>query len=196
MDVQEPLRVGGRREAAHSALPLARGLVRDLGTIVRVLGRVMGDQGHDLPMCDTVAAQLVSHETRRFLSLTLQESSKESPRRAPVPARLDEEVDQVPVLVHGAPEILALTVDRDEDFVPPRSMVWGMPPDTPIPPRRQEPPEEPKPEPEPDPKREEPPSRSAAAATVHSATESAEPLTVDLGWRKRAPPSPMRAVTL
>ena len=39
----------------------------------------------------------------------------------------------------------------------PQSMVWGMPPDTPIPPRRQEPPEEPKPEPEPDPKREEPP---------------------------------------
>ena len=27
------------------------------------------------------------------------------------------EVDQVAVLVHGAPEILALTVDRDEDFV-------------------------------------------------------------------------------
>ena len=35
----------------------------------------------------------------------------------------------------------------------PRSIVWGMPPDTPIPPRRQEPPEEP----ELDPKREEPP---------------------------------------
>ena len=30
---------------------------------------------------------------------------------------MDEEVDQVTVLIHGAPEILALTVDRDEDFV-------------------------------------------------------------------------------
>jgi hypothetical protein len=30
---------------------------------------------------------------------------------------LDEEIDQVTVLVHGAPQILALTVDRDEDFV-------------------------------------------------------------------------------
>ena len=91
--------------------------MRDFGTIVPVLGCVMGDQGHDVPMCDLVAAQLVSHETRRFLALTLQESSKESPRRTPVPTGLDEEVDQVPVLVHGAPEILALTVDRDEDFV-------------------------------------------------------------------------------
>ena len=91
--------------------------MRDFGTIVRVVGCVMGDCGHDLPMCNTVAPQLVGHETRRFLSLPLQEFPKESPRRTPVPAGLDEEVDQVPVLVHGAPEILALTVDRDEDLV-------------------------------------------------------------------------------
>ena len=32
-------------------------------------------------------------------------------------AGLDEQVNQVTVLVHGAPQILALTVDRDEDFV-------------------------------------------------------------------------------
>ena len=77
----------------------------------------MGDQGHDVPMGDSIATQLVRHETRRFLALPLQELPKESPRRTRVPAGLDEEVDQVPVLVHGAPEILAVTVDRDEDFV-------------------------------------------------------------------------------
>ena len=55
--------------------------MRDFGPVVRVLGRVMGDQGHDRPMGDAVAAQLVGHETNRFLSLALQESSKESPRR-------------------------------------------------------------------------------------------------------------------
>ena len=64
-----------------------------------------------------VAAQLVGHETTRFLALTLQELSEESPRRPPVPTGLDEKVNQVTVLVHGAPQILALTVDRDEDFV-------------------------------------------------------------------------------
>ena len=85
--------------------------------IVRILGCVMGNERHDVPMCDAVAAQLVGHETRRFLSLTLQEFPKESPRRAPVLAGLDEEVGQVTVLVHRVPEILALTVDRDEDFV-------------------------------------------------------------------------------
>ena len=68
-------------------------------------------------MCDAVAAQLVGHEPGRFVALPLQESPKESSRRTRVPSGLDEEVDQVPVLVHGAPEILALPVDRDEDFV-------------------------------------------------------------------------------
>ncbi len=91
--------------------------MRDFGAIVRVSPRVMGDRGHDLPMGNAVAAQLVGHQSHGFLALTLQEFPKESPRRTPVPAGLDEEVDEVPVLVHGAPEILALTVDRDEDFV-------------------------------------------------------------------------------
>ena len=68
-------------------------------------------------MGDTVAAQLVGHEPHGFLSLTLQQSAKESPRCTPVPTGLYEDVNQVTVLVHGAPQILALTVDRDEDFV-------------------------------------------------------------------------------
>ncbi len=75
----------------------------------------MGNQGHDDPMGDAGAAQLVGHETRRFLALPLQECSEESPRRTPVSTRLDEDIDQITVLVHGTPEILTLTVDRDEE---------------------------------------------------------------------------------
>ena len=91
--------------------------MRCLGPIVRVLARVVGDQGYDVPMGHAVAAELIGHETHRFLPLTLQEFSKESPRRLPVPTRLDEKVDQVPVLIHRAPQILPLAVDRDEHFV-------------------------------------------------------------------------------
>ena len=87
------------------------------GAIVRVAGRVVGDRRHDVVMSDTVAAQLVGHETNRFLSLTVQESPKESQRRSPVSTRLDENVDHVAVLIHRAPEILALTVDRHKDLV-------------------------------------------------------------------------------
>ena len=68
-------------------------------------------------MGDTVAAQLVGHAPHGFLSLTVQQSAEESPRRSPVSTRLDENVDHVAVLIHRAPEILALTVDRHEDFI-------------------------------------------------------------------------------
>ena len=50
-------------------------------------------------MGDTVAAQLVGHEPQGFLSLTLQQSAKESPRCTPVPTGLYEDVDQVTVLI-------------------------------------------------------------------------------------------------
>ena len=68
-------------------------------------------------MGDTIAAQLVGHQPHRFLSLTLQQSSKESPRCTPVPMGLYKDVNHVTVLIHRAPQILALTVDRHEDFV-------------------------------------------------------------------------------
>ena len=49
--------------------------MRDFGAIVRVSPRVMGDQRHEVPMGDTVAAQLVGHEPHGFLSLTLQQGT-------------------------------------------------------------------------------------------------------------------------
>ena len=68
-------------------------------------------------MGDTVAAQLVGHEPHGFLSLTVQQSAEESPRGPRVPTGLYEDVDQITVLIHRAPEILALTVDRHEDVI-------------------------------------------------------------------------------
>ncbi len=58
------------------------------GAIVRVLGRVVGDTGHDVPLGNSVAAQLVGHEPHGFLSLTVQQSAEESPRRTPVGGEL------------------------------------------------------------------------------------------------------------
>ena len=68
-------------------------------------------------MRDTVASKLVSNETKRFLPLTFQELPEESSRRPPVPTGLDENIDHIAGLIHGAPKILALTVDRHEYFV-------------------------------------------------------------------------------
>ena len=68
-------------------------------------------------MCDTVASQLVRHETARFLLLTLEECPKESARRTRVPAGLHEDIGEVTILIHRAPQILALAMDPHEHFV-------------------------------------------------------------------------------
>ena len=51
------------------------------------------------------------------MSLTAQQSSKESFCGALVTVRLNQDVDHVAVLIHGTPEILLLAVDSNEDFV-------------------------------------------------------------------------------
>ena len=107
--------------------------MRYLGSIVRVSVCVMGDPGHDFSMCYTVASQLVGHETKRFVSLTLQELPKESSGRTPVPTGLDEDINHVVVRIHGAPMILSFTVDRDEDFVQERGIAEAILPSSQLP---------------------------------------------------------------
>ena len=68
-------------------------------------------------MGDAVAAQLVGHETEWLPSLTLQKSPKANAASTPVPTRLHEDVDYIPVLIHRTPEILTLTLNGHEHFV-------------------------------------------------------------------------------
>ena len=113
MTAQEPLGVGKCGEAAQLTLLVARRLMGSFGALGRVLGRVVGATGHDVPRGTSGAAPRVGHETTRVLSLPLQACSEASPRRPPVPTGVDEKVTPVAVVVHGAPQLLGLPVDRD-----------------------------------------------------------------------------------
>jgi len=77
----------------------------------------MGNHWHEFPMRDTVAPELVDHQTKRFPPLALQEPPEESPRRTRVPTGLREDVDDIAILVNGSPQVLSLTIDRDEHLV-------------------------------------------------------------------------------
>jgi hypothetical protein len=52
-----------------------------------------------------------------LFSLAPQQSSKESFCGALIPARLNQDVDHIAVLIHGTPQIFLLAVDPHEDFV-------------------------------------------------------------------------------
>jgi hypothetical protein len=91
--------------------------VRDFSSIVGVASRVVVDRRHDYSVRSTLAPQLVGDKPSRFGSLALQKLAKEAFRRTLISPRLNKDIEHVAVLVHSAPEILSLTVDRDEDFV-------------------------------------------------------------------------------
>ena len=113
----EPLHMGGRREASHLALPLTRGLVGDLGSIVRVLISDVDHRRHHGAARGGVGAQLVGDQPARDTALGFQQFPKESDGCSPIPVRLHEDVQDVTVLVYRAPQILLATLDRDEHLV-------------------------------------------------------------------------------
>jgi len=64
-----------------------------------------------------VAPQLVRHEAPRLAFLPLQQFAEEPSGRTRIALSLNEYVDHVSILIDGPPEIVALALDVDEDFV-------------------------------------------------------------------------------
>ena len=68
-------------------------------------------------MGSPVAAKLVGYESARHPALTFQQFVEEALSRSTVLAELDQDVDRIAVLIHGSPQVVALTLDRDEEFI-------------------------------------------------------------------------------
>jgi hypothetical protein len=111
---QESLRVSGGFEPPHLSLALAGRLMRDFGSIVFVLLRVVHDRRHHDAVGSRVAAKLVRDQTPWLTALPFQQFTEEASGRTPITPGLDEDVDHVAVLVDGPPEILLATLDVDE----------------------------------------------------------------------------------
>jgi hypothetical protein len=77
----------------------------------------MDDGRHHRPLRGSIASELVGNQPPMHAALTLQQLAKEAFRSLPITARLDENIDHVTILVNGAPEILTLASDCDEDLV-------------------------------------------------------------------------------
>ncbi len=106
-----------RREPAHLPFTLPRRLMRHLRPVVLVLPRAVWDGWHHGAVRRRVAPQLVRDQAVGQPALSLQHLAKEAHGRSSIPPRLDEDVEEVTVLVHGSPEISALPLNRCEDLV-------------------------------------------------------------------------------
>jgi hypothetical protein len=117
VDGQESLGMAGRFESAHLPLSLAVRLMRDFGAIVGVASSVMINGRQEGSKRSSIAFEFVGDDSKRLFPLAAHQSLKEPLGGALIPAWLNQDVDHVTVLIHGAPEILVLAVDSHEDFV-------------------------------------------------------------------------------
>jgi hypothetical protein len=77
----------------------------------------MSHSAEDVSHGSRVASQFVGNDPQWFRTLATQQFSKESLSSAVIPMRLNQNVDHVTILIHGAPQILLLAVDSNEYLI-------------------------------------------------------------------------------
>ena len=92
-------------------------LVQDFSSVVLVLPGSVCDGWEDFSVRRRVASQLVGNELQRWCLLLLQDLAKEAFGGSLVSVTCDQDVDNIAVLVHGSPKIVAFATDRDEQLV-------------------------------------------------------------------------------
>ena len=72
---------------------------------------------HDAPVGGGVAPQLVRHQLPWLAPLLLQKLAKEPFGYTGVAVSLNQDIDQVPVLIDGPPQIVSISSDPHEDLI-------------------------------------------------------------------------------
>lgn len=117
VDGDEALTLTCRLKPDHAALSSSRSQMRILCPVVQAFVRTMLDTGHDLPSGCIVGSELVcDHDTRRD-ALALQQFSHQPKGRFPVPAALDQSIENVAIGIDGTPEPVFPALDGDDHFV-------------------------------------------------------------------------------
>src|SRR5260221_13175215 len=106
-----------RFETPHVALASARQLVGGFGPVVGVAGRVVDHGRHDHAVRGTVAPEAIGDEAARDPAAPLEQLAKEPRGGVAIPARLEQDVDDLAVLVDRQPEVLTLATNRHEELV-------------------------------------------------------------------------------
>jgi hypothetical protein len=91
--------------------------MRNLGAIVGILLGIVGNAWQDRSTGSSIALQLVGDDPEWLLSLTAQQSATEPLGCTLIAARLQQDINDITILIHGTPKILLLAVDSDEEFV-------------------------------------------------------------------------------
>jgi hypothetical protein len=113
-----------RLESLHAPLPLAGRLVGVFCPIVEVAVLPMFYARQDLPLGSPVAFQPIGDDDPWNVPASFEELAEELLGGTLVPPALHQDIEHSPILIHSPPEIMALPIDREEDFIQMPLVAW------------------------------------------------------------------------
>ena len=117
MECEKPLRLSRGGEPSHRPFSLARRFVRDFGSVVRIDMVDVIHRGHDRPMSRIITSEFIGDQLSRFTSLAFEKTAEKAFSRTLIATALHENINAIAVLIDGTPQILALPLNGDKDFV-------------------------------------------------------------------------------
>src|SRR6516225_6634012 len=105
MDVEKTLRGSRRLEALHLALPSPHDLMGGFSAIIFSEALIMRAGEAQLPESRAVGAQLVGDQQLRCEALFPEQLAHQPERRPRIAPRLNEHLDDLALVVDGAPQV-------------------------------------------------------------------------------------------
>src|SRR5215470_9122748 len=121
---QKALGVSRRLEPLHAIFTLPRRPVRVLAAIIEVAALSMFYSGQDLALGRAVALQLIRDDDPRYVLQSLEQLTEKLLRRLFVASARHEDIEDVVVLVDRAPEVMALTINREKYLIQVPLVTW------------------------------------------------------------------------
>ena len=114
---QKALRMSRRLKPLHAIVSLPCRAMRILTSVIEVAALTMFDPGQDLPLGRAVALELIGDDDAGHVLQPLEQLTEKLFRGLLVAAALHQNIQHVVVLIDGAPQVMALPVDRHKHFV-------------------------------------------------------------------------------
>src|SRR5215471_15860895 len=104
--------------------PLARGSMRILTAVVEVATLTMVDTWQNLPLRRAVALELIGDDDAWHVLQPLEQLAKKLLGRLLVAAALHQDIQHVVVLIDGAPQVMAFTIDCEKYLIQVPLIPW------------------------------------------------------------------------
>ena len=117
VSTQKTLRLLDRFELTHAPLSHSRRLVRQLGSIVRILRSIVNRLWNQFSMSNTITPQLIGHYFPRFAFMNSQQPLKEALCRPDITSFLEKHINYFTVLIIRSPQIVLLPLNLHKDLI-------------------------------------------------------------------------------